>query len=172
MTLPLKKKTTAPILKTITPCNRWKSFLSIPYPQFITFCLVWQHHVLQTSATVSKRFRIGPKSCILLQLFEAPCVRNSLIVKDLEHEKHRNALLQTLRRECTFAAAWKLRSSADTRKVHHLYFSALAVLNCCFNWHPVPSLQILFCFFRFRRAFFFFRWFFFFFGYVCVFTTF
>ena len=118
--------------------------------------------MLQTSATVSKRFRIGPKSCILLQLFEAPCVRNSLIVKDLEHEKHRNALLQTLRRECTFAAAWKLRSSADTRKVHHLYFSALAVLNCCFNWHPVPSLQILFCFFRFRRAFFFFRWFFFF----------
>ena len=72
------------MLKT-TPCHRWKIFLSIPYPYVITFCLVWQHHdVLQTA---SKRLRIGPKSCLLLQLFQATCVRNLLIVKNLEHQK-------------------------------------------------------------------------------------
>ena len=43
--------------------------------------------MLQTSASASKRFRIEPKSCILMQLFEANCVRNLLIVKTLEHEK-------------------------------------------------------------------------------------
>ena len=69
--LPLKKH--ACMLKTTTPCycNRWKIFLSILYPHFITFCFIWQHHdMLQTSAIESKNFRIGPKSCILLQLFE------------------------------------------------------------------------------------------------------
>ena len=87
-TLPLKKKKTPQKNKNKnTPCNRWKVFLSIPYPH-ITFCLVWQHHdVFQTSATASKRLRIEPKSCILLQLFEATCVRNLLNVKNLEHEK-------------------------------------------------------------------------------------
>ena len=45
------------------------------------------HDVFQTSATASKRLRIQPKSCILLQSFEATCVRNLLIVKNLEHEK-------------------------------------------------------------------------------------
>ena len=61
-------------------------FLSIPYPHFITFCLVSLHHdVLQTSATASKRFRTEPKGCILTQLSEATCVRNVLIVKNLEH---------------------------------------------------------------------------------------
>ena len=76
------------MLKTTTQCNSWKTFLSIPYPHFITFCLVWHHHdVLQTSVTASKRLRIGPKSCILLQLFEATCDRNILIAKNLEHEK-------------------------------------------------------------------------------------
>ena len=85
-TLPLKN-TNAHMLKT-TPCNRWKIFLSIPYPHVITFCLVWQHHdVFQTSATASKRLRIEPKSCIHMQLFEATCVRNLLIVKNLEHWK-------------------------------------------------------------------------------------
>ena len=65
-----------------------KDFLSIPYPHVITFCLVWQHHdVFQTSAIASKRLRIEPKNCILLQLFEATCVRNLLIVKYLEHEQ-------------------------------------------------------------------------------------
>ena len=75
------------MLKTTIPCNRWKIFLSIPYPHVITFCLVWQHHdVFQTSVTASKRLRIEPKSCIM-QLFEATCVRNLLIVKNLEHKK-------------------------------------------------------------------------------------
>ena len=86
-TLPLKNPTER-MLKTTTPCNRWKIFLSIPYPHVITFCLVWQHHdVFQTSATASKSLRIEPKSCILMQLFEATCVRNLLIVKNPEHEK-------------------------------------------------------------------------------------
>ena len=75
------------MLKTTTPCNRWKIFLSIPYPHIITFCLVWQHHdVFQTSATASKSLRIEPKSCILMQPFEVTCVRNLLIVKHLELE--------------------------------------------------------------------------------------
>ena len=70
------------MLKTTTPCNRWKIFLSIPYLHVITFYLVWQHHdVFQTSATASKRLRIEPKSCILMQLFEATYVRNLPIVK-------------------------------------------------------------------------------------------
>ena len=87
-TLPLKNTHTAIMLKTTTPCNRWKTFLSIPYPHFITFCLVWQHHdVLQTSVTASKRLRIRPKSCILLQLFEATCDRNMLTAKNVKHEK-------------------------------------------------------------------------------------
>ena len=63
------------MLKTTTPCNRWKIFLSIPYPHVITICLVWQHHdMFQTSATASKRWRIKPKSCILMQFFEATWV--------------------------------------------------------------------------------------------------
>ena len=75
------------MLKTTTARNRWKIFPSVPYPHVITFCLVWQHHdVLQTSATASKRLRIGPKGCILLQHFEATCVRNVLIVKYLEQQ--------------------------------------------------------------------------------------
>ena len=83
-TLPLKKKITARMLKTATPRNRWKIIPSVLYPHVITFCLVWQHHdVFQTSATASKRLRIEPKSCILMQLFEATCVRNLLIVKNL-----------------------------------------------------------------------------------------
>ena len=61
-TLPLKK-TTARMLKTTTPCNRWKIFLLMPYSHVITFCLAWQHHdVFQTSATASKRWRIEPQS--------------------------------------------------------------------------------------------------------------
>ena len=43
--------------------------------------------MLHTSATASKGFRTGPKSYILMQLFEATCVRNVLIVKNLEHGK-------------------------------------------------------------------------------------
>ena len=81
------------MLKTTTPCNGWKIFLSIPchfsIDHVITFCLVWQHHdVFQTSATASKRLRIEPKSCILMHLLEATCVKNLLIVKkNLENEK-------------------------------------------------------------------------------------
>ena len=53
-TLPLENQTTA-------PCNRF--FPSIPYPQVITFCLVWQHHdVFHIPATASERLRIGTKS--------------------------------------------------------------------------------------------------------------
>ena len=75
------------MLKTTTARNRWKIFPSVPYPHVITFCLVWQHHdVLQTSATASKRLRIGPKGCILLQHFETTCVRNVLIVKYPEQQ--------------------------------------------------------------------------------------
>ena len=53
---------------------------------FIYFLVLQHHNVFQTSATASKTLRIEPKSCILLQLFEATCVRNLLIVKNLEHE--------------------------------------------------------------------------------------
>ena len=77
------KQNTARMLKTTTPYNRWKIFLWNPYPHVITFCLICQHHeVFQTSATASKRLRIEPKSCIPMQLFEATCVRNLLIVKN------------------------------------------------------------------------------------------
>ena len=76
------------MLKTATPRNRWKIIPSVLYPHVITFCLVWQHHdVLQTSATASEWLRIGPKGCILLQLFETTCLRNVLIVKHLERGK-------------------------------------------------------------------------------------
>ena len=65
-----------------------KDFSIDPVPSCHYICLVWQHHdVFQTSATPSKRLRIEPKSCILMQFFEATCVRNLLIVKNLEHEK-------------------------------------------------------------------------------------
>ena len=75
------------MLKTTTPCNRWEIFLSILYPHVITFCLVWQlHNMFQTSVTASKRLKIKLKSCILMQLFGATCVRNLLIVKNLEHD--------------------------------------------------------------------------------------
>ena len=40
--------------------------------------------MFQTSVTASKRLRIKLKSCILMQLFEATCVRNLLIVKNLD----------------------------------------------------------------------------------------
>ena len=103
-------KTTPCMLKTTTWCNRGKIFLSIPYPHFITICLVWQHHnVLQTSVTASKRFRIGPASCILLQLFEATCVRNVLIVKNLEHEKFKELChMKEERLFHLFFTFWKL----------------------------------------------------------------
>ena len=91
-TLPLKRKRKkAHMLKTTTPCNRWKIVLSIPYPHVVAFCLVWQHHdVFHVPATASKIVRIGPKSCILLQLFEATCVGNLFIVKNIEHEKFKD----------------------------------------------------------------------------------
>ena len=64
------------------------NFFSIsPVPSCHYILLVWQHYdVLQTSATASKRLRIWPKGCILLQHFEANCVRNVLIVKYLEQQ--------------------------------------------------------------------------------------
>ena len=75
------------MLRTTTPRNRWKIFPSVAYTHVITFCSVWQHHdVLQTSATASKRLRIWPEGCILLQHFETTCVRNVLIVKYPEQQ--------------------------------------------------------------------------------------
>ena len=43
---------------------------------------------MHTGVMVSLNFELNPKSCILLQLFEATCVRNLLIVKNLEHRKY------------------------------------------------------------------------------------
>ena len=44
--------------------------------------LVWQHHFCDRVKKIQ-----GPKSCKFLQLFEATCVRNLLVVKNLEQEK-------------------------------------------------------------------------------------
>ena len=45
--------------------------------------------MFQTSTTASKRLRIETKSCTLMQLFEATCVRNLLIVKKKEEKKEK-----------------------------------------------------------------------------------
>ena len=42
---------------------------------------------MHTGVMASYNFKLDPKSCILRQLFEATCVRNLLIVKNLEHRK-------------------------------------------------------------------------------------
>ena len=84
-TWPLKNQST--YVRNNHTRNRWKIFPSVPYPHVITFCLVWQHYdMLQTSSTASKRLRIGPKDCILLQRFEATSIWNILILKYLEQQ--------------------------------------------------------------------------------------
>ena len=48
------KKNTARMLKTTTPCNRWKIFLLVLDPHIITFSLVWQHHEKKNMNTIKK----------------------------------------------------------------------------------------------------------------------
>ena len=42
------------------------------------------------SATASKTFKLGPESCVFMQLFETTCVRNVSIANQLDHEKLRH----------------------------------------------------------------------------------
>ena len=42
---------------------------------------------MHTGVMASWNFKLNPKCCILMQLFEATCVRNLLIVKNLQHGK-------------------------------------------------------------------------------------
>ena len=134
------------MLKTTTPCNRWKIFLSIPYPHVITFCLVWQHHdVFQTSATASKRLRIEPKSCILMQLFEAACVRNLLIVKNLEHKNFKSG------------TTWKKKdcSICSLHSENYVTFTLTTrngVANFCDKHPKSESCKLLFVWCRCFRA--------------------
>ena len=77
-----RKTTTALTLKTTTPCNRWMIFLSIPYPHFILFSLVIPRRVANFCDSVNKILNRAKK----LHTY-ATCVRNLLIVKNLEHGK-------------------------------------------------------------------------------------
>ena len=139
------------MLKTTTPCNRWKIFLSILYPYVITFCLVWQHHdVFQTSATASKRLRIEPKSCKPMQLFEATCVKNLLIVKKSRARNISRAVPQK-------SVPWKKKdiSICSLYSENYVTFTLTTrnrVANFCDKHPKSKSCKLLFGWCRYFRA--------------------
>ena len=65
--------------------------------------------MFQTSATASKRLRIEPKSCILMQHFEAACVRKVLIVKHLEHAQNILRVVPRERRKIVLSVPYILK---------------------------------------------------------------
>ena len=96
--------------------------------------LLWQHQ---------KHSESGPKSCILLQLIEATCVRNWLIVKTLEHEKFKEWYQVKGEKWFYLFLTWKkcIKTSKKHHPVHAKQFCEkynFTLWNYCSNRHITP----------------------------------
>ena len=135
------------MLKTTTPYNRWKSFLSIPYPHVITFGLVWQHHdVFQTSATASKRLRIEPKSAAYVSNFLKPLVSETCLLLKIESTENFNSGTKWKKNDC---------STCSLHSKNYVTFNLTTrkhVANFCDKHPKSKSCKLLFGWCRCFRA--------------------